>query len=137
HAEKPIGVAGVMGGINDSIHADTTRIFIESAHFDASVIRKSGKILGIKSDAAYRFERGTDPHMTVRALERAASLIVEITGGTVSSELIDIVAIVSVRKEFHLLYPNFDCIIGAKIKQDQIMEILKCLDFEIEHDYIV
>ncbi len=135
HASKPIGVAGVMGGINDSIHADTTRIFLESAHFDASVIRKSGKILGIKSDAAYRFERGTDPHMTVKALERAAALLAEISGGTVSSELTDVVATVPVRKELHLLYPNFDRIIGAKIKREQIKEILKCLDFEIEHDY--
>jgi len=125
----------VMGGLHDSIQADTTRIYLESAHFEPAVIRKSSKILGIKSDASYRFERGTDPHMTVMAIERAATLICEIAGGSISSEIQDVVARTPIRKEMHLLYPNVDRIIGAKIKRETIKEILLCLDFEIKADY--
>lgn len=135
HASQPMGVAGVMGGLHDSIQADTTSIYLESAHFEPSVIRKSSKLLGIKSDASYRFERGTDPHITVLAIQRAAALILEVAGGKISSELQDVVARKPVRKELHLLYPNVDRIIGTKIKRESIKEILLCLDFEILHDY--
>lgn len=135
HATKPMGVAGVMGGLHDSIQADTTHIYLESAHFEAAVIRKSSKLLGIKSDASYRFERGTDPHMTVKAIQRAAALILEVAGGTISSEIQDVVARAPQPKELHLLYPNVDRIIGSKIKRETIKEILLCLDFEIKDDY--
>lgn len=135
HAHQPMGVAGVMGGLHDSIQPDTTRIYLESAHFEPAVIRKSSKLLGVKSDAAYRFERGTDPHITVLAIQRAAALICEVAVGTISSEIQDIVARTPVRKEMHLLYPNVDRIIGTKIKRETIKEILLCLDFTITDDY--
>ncbi len=128
-AQKAMGVAGVMGGMHDSIQADTTQVFLESACFNASVIRKSSKLLGIKSDASYRFERGTDPNITLAALKRAASLILEVGGGELSSTWVDIIAEQAPLKEMHLLYANFDKIIGKKIKRETIK------DFKITADY--
>lgn len=135
NAEEAMGVAGVMGGLHDSIADDTTEIFIESAHFDPTTIRRSAKWLGIKSDASYRFERGTDRDMVITALQRATNLILEIAGGQLSSTLIDRMATVPVPKRMHLLYSNFDRIIGKKIKRDEIRDILRRLDFSIEYDY--
>lgn len=135
NAEEAMGVAGVMGGLNDSIAADTTDIFIESAQFDASIIRKSSRLLGIKSDASYRFERGTDPDMVIPALQRAVNLILEMAGGTVSSALVDVCSTVPVPKRMHLLYSNFDRLIGKKIKRDEIRDILRRLDFQIEYEH--
>ena len=135
NADEAMGVAGVMGGLNDSIASDTTDIFIESAQFDASTIRKSSRLLGIKSDASYRFERGTDPDMVVPALQRAVNLILEVAGGVVSSPLTDVVSTVPVPKRMHLLYSNFDRIIGKKIKREEIRDILRRLDFKLEYEH--
>lgn len=135
NAEEAMGVAGVMGGLNDSIAADTTDIFIESAHFDAATIRKSSRLLGIKSDASYRFERGVDPDMVLPALQRAVNLILEVAGGAVSSPLSDVACTVAVPKRMHLLYGNFDRIIGKKIKREEIRDILRRLDFVLEYEH--
>jgi len=135
NAVEAMGVAGVMGGLNDSIASDTTDIFIESAHFDPAVIRQSARLLGIKSDASYRFERGTDPDMVLPALQRAVNLLLEVAGGQVSSALVDVSSTVPVPKRMHLLYSNFDRIIGKKLKREEIRDILQRLDFTIEYDY--
>ena len=135
NAEEAMGVAGVMGGLHDSISPDTTDIFIESAHFDPSVIRKSSRLLGIKSDASYRFERGIDPDMLLAALQRATNLILDIAGGVVSSPLADVSASVPVPKRLHLQYSNFDKVIGKKLKRDEIKDILRRLDFELLYDF--
>lgn len=86
---KPVAVAGVMGGLNSEIENATTRVLIESACFNPISIRKTAKRLGLSTDASYRFERGVDPHVTVRALNRAAKLMVEIAGGTLIGGHID------------------------------------------------
>ena len=88
-AEKPIAIAGVMGGKNSEISDQTTSVFIESAYFQPSSIRKTTKTLGISSDAAYRFERGVDINMIPHAAKRAAQMIVDLAGGYISDELID------------------------------------------------
>jgi len=79
--ERPVAVAGVMGGLNSEIEDKTTRVLIESACFNPTSIRKTSKKLGLSTDASHRFERGVDPEGTVRAANRAAQLMVEITGG--------------------------------------------------------
>jgi phenylalanyl-tRNA synthetase beta chain len=135
NADEAMGVAGVMGGLNDSIAPDTTEVFLESAHFDPSVIRRSSRLLGIKSDASYRFERGVDPDLIISALQRAVNLLCELAGGSVSSALIDVASTVPVPKRMHLLYANIDKVIGKKIKRNEIRDILIRLDFIIEYDY--
>jgi len=87
--EKPIGIAGVMGGENSEITADTKNVLIESAYFNPSSIRRTSKKLGIQSDAAYRFERGVDIDNLIYAANRAAQLMAEYADGEVVKGYID------------------------------------------------
>jgi phenylalanyl-tRNA synthetase beta chain len=80
-AEGPVGIGGVMGGLDSEILPATTRVLLESACFDPVSIRKTAKRFNLATDAAYRFERGVDPHGTITALNRAAALIAEVAGG--------------------------------------------------------
>jgi phenylalanyl-tRNA synthetase beta chain len=88
-AQKPVAVAGVMGGENSEIGDGTSRVLIESACFDPVSVRKTAKRLGINTDASHRFERGVDPEGTVYALERAARLMAEVSGAAIISGVID------------------------------------------------
>lgn len=88
--ERPVAIAGVMGGLNSEISDSTTSVLIESACFQQSGIRRTAKRLGISTDASYRFERGTDPNGTLYAADRAAMLLSEITGGRVHKGAIDL-----------------------------------------------
>lgn len=83
-ALRPIALAGVMGGGDSEVGPSTARILLESAHFEARGVRRTGKRHALHTEASYRFERGTDPHMVEVALERCAALIVELAGGKVS-----------------------------------------------------
>ncbi|HNQ12210.1 MAG TPA: phenylalanine--tRNA ligase subunit beta [Bacteroidia bacterium] len=89
NAQKPMCIAGVFGGADSGITNSTKNIFIESAKFNASLIRIGSKKHGLKTEASYRFERGTDVNTTVKALERAVQLVLELAGGTISSKLYD------------------------------------------------
>src|SRR5690606_38420131 len=79
--EKPMCIAGVFGGAYSGVSTETTNVFLESAYFNAVSVRKTSKRHGLKTDASFRFERGTDPNITVEALKRAALLIQEVAGG--------------------------------------------------------
>jgi phenylalanyl-tRNA synthetase beta chain len=83
-------IAGIFGGKGSGVSDNTTSIFLESACFSPDVIRKGAQFHGLKTDASFRFERGTDPNMPVYALKRAAMLIKELAGGEISSEVIDV-----------------------------------------------
>lgn len=87
--EKPMCIAGVFGGSDSGVNENTTNIFIESAYFDASTIRRSSKRHTLKTDASFRFERGADPSITVYALKRAALLLAEFANAEVASEIVD------------------------------------------------
>ncbi len=80
--DKPVALAGVMGGLNSGIQDSTTNVFIESAYFTAESVRKSSRLHGITSESSYRFSRGVDPAMTYPAMNRCAQLICELAGGT-------------------------------------------------------
>ena len=82
-------IAGVFGGAKSGVTAQTKNIFIESAYFDPTTIRKTSKLHGLKTDASFRYERGADPNITVYALKRAALLIKEVAGGAISSPIVD------------------------------------------------
>ncbi len=87
-AARPIALAGVMGGGDSEVGPGTTRILLESAHFEARGVRRTGKRHGLHTEASHRFERGTDPDMVEVALDRCAQLIVELAGGAVSKGVI-------------------------------------------------
>jgi phenylalanyl-tRNA synthetase beta chain len=89
-AEKPVALAGVMGGEGSGVSGATVDILLESAWFQPSNIRATARSLGISSDSSYRFERGVDWAMVDRASDRAAALILELAGGELASELVDV-----------------------------------------------
>jgi phenylalanyl-tRNA synthetase beta chain len=133
-AEKPLALAGVFGGLDSGISATTKNIFLESAYFDAATIRKAAKSHGLSTDASFRYERGTDPNITVDAIKRLANLIIEIAGGNISSAIIDVypTKIENTIIDFSLMKSNQ--LIGKEIEKNRVVEILKALDIEILED---
>ncbi|MCW3104664.1 MAG: phenylalanyl-tRNA synthetase, beta subunit [Bacteroidetes bacterium] len=134
NAEDGMCIAGVFGGIESGVTESTTEIFLESAYFNSTSIRRSAKRHGLKTDASFRFERGTDPNITVYALKRAALLVKEIAGGEISSEIIDIYPkkIESFKVPFS--FEKCDDLIGKHIDLDIIKKIIISLGIEIEHE---
>lgn len=88
--ERAVAVAGVIGALNSGVSDDTEDVFIESAHFALDSVRKTARRHGLQTDSAYRFSRGTDPSGVVRALNRAVTLIQEVSGGEVAADHYDL-----------------------------------------------
>ncbi len=127
-------IAGVFGGISSGVSSNTKNIFIESANFNPVWIRKTAKRHGLNTDASFRYERGVDPALTEFALKRAAILIKELAGGTVSSEVSDIYPnpVKPYPVDFRISYNNK--IIGKDIPKNEIVKILGGLDIKIAAD---
>ena len=87
--DRPVGIAGVMGGENSEIMPETTRVLVESAYFNPVSVRRTAKRSGINTDASHRFERGVDPEATLAVLKRAITLMAEVSGGKILNGLID------------------------------------------------
>jgi phenylalanyl-tRNA synthetase beta chain len=124
-------IAGVYGGIKSGVKPQTNKIFLESAYFDASSIRKTAKLHNLKTDASFRFERGTDPSATLLALSLASKLIQQLAGGTISSNLIDFYPIKIQPTQVVLNLKRCGQLIGKEIPQNQIKLILKQLDITL------
>ncbi len=133
-AEGGICIAGVFGGIESGVTSSTKNIFLESAYFHSTSIRRSSKRHSLKTDATFRFERGTDPNMTVYALKRAAILIKEIAGGEISSNIIDIYPKKIDNFKVPFSFAHCNRLIGKHIDPEIIKDILKSLGIEIEHE---
>ena len=133
-AEKPMCIAGVFGGIGSGVKASTKNIFLESAYFNPVWVRKTSKRHGLKTDASFRFERGTDPDLVVYALKYAAMLIKEVAGGTISSEITDLYPNPVAPFEVEVSYRNIDRLIGKAIGQDEIRAIISALDIKIVNE---
>jgi len=132
-AEGMLGIGGIMGGLGSGITSETQNILLEAAYFDPTAVRKTSSRLGLKTDAAYRFERGADPHMNVPAILRAATLVLELAGGE-PSQLDD----QQVRD-----FPPFEIafslrrartVFGKRISKAKQIEILKALDIDVVED---
>lgn len=131
NAEEPMCIAGVFGGISSGVKQSTSNIFLESAWFNPVSVRKTSKRHGLKTDASFRFERGTDPDMTVTALKRAAILIQELAGGQISSEISDIYPVQANPFPVELSYKNVSRLIGKIIPADEIRATLLGLGIKI------
>jgi len=131
NAEEPMTIAGVFGGINSGVSLQTKNIFLESAYFDAVSVRKTAKRHGLKTDASFRYERGTDPEITVFALKYAALLIQELAGGTVSSEISDFYPKPVASFIVQIFYKHITRLIGKTIPVEEIKSILIALDIKI------
>lgn len=125
--EKPLTIAGVYGGKNSGVSAETKNIFLESAYFNSVSVRKTAKRHGLKTDASFRYERGTDPEMTVTALKRAALMIQELAGGVISSEISDLYPEPVAPFQVEVTYNNITRLIGAAIPDQEIRDIITSL----------
>ncbi len=131
NTEEGMCIGGVFGGIKSGVTEKTKNIFIESAYFDPVHIRKTSKYHDLQTDASFRFERGVDPDMTIYALKRAALLVKEIAGGTISSEIKDVYPQPIPKAKVDVSWTNIDRLIGKPIGHDVIRNILNSLQFKI------
>jgi phenylalanyl-tRNA synthetase beta chain len=131
NAEEGMCIAGVFGGAKSGITETTKNIFLEAAYFSAAYVRKTALHHGLKTDASFRFERGTDPNMPLLALKRAAMLIKEIAGGEISSEVIDIYPNKIENRLIEIKDKNVNRLIGKVIPREEVLGILERLDIQI------
>jgi len=131
---EPMCIAGIFGGLESGVTEKTTSIFLESAYFDAGYIRKTAKQHALKTDASFRFERGTDPDMTVTALTRAANLIFEIAGGSLSMNVVDIYPEVLEPYRVAFSYTNCNALIGKEIDRATIKNIITNLGIAVDSE---
>lgn len=131
-SEKPIAIAGIMGGQDTEIEPSTKRILLEAAFFDAVSIRRSSRYLGLSSDSSYRFERGIDTSKIPDASDRATSLICEIAKGKTHKRIID-VGKRQVKTHIINLRPRrVNAVLGAKISNADIKSNLSSLGFKAQ-----
>lgn len=131
-AEKPMCIAGVFGGLDSGVTEQTTDVFIESAYFNPTSIRRTARRHGLSTDASFRYERGTDPNICEYAAKLAAVLIREIAGGEICGDVVDFYPepVKSVEMDFSLKYCRG--LIGKDIDRDIIIGILRALEFEVK-----
>jgi len=129
--EEGMCIGGVFGGFHSGVTAETVNIFLESAYFDPTHIRKTSKAHGLKTDASFRFERGTDPNNTIFSLKRAALLIKEIAGGTISSEIVDNYPTPIENKKIKINFERVNKLIGKNIEPEIIRSILDSLEIVV------
>lgn len=130
-ATKPMCIAGVFGGLDSGVTEATTDVFIESAYFNATSVRKTARRQGLQTDASVRYERGTDPNITMYALKLAALMIKELAGGEICGEPIDIYPNPVAPFDVTLSYDYARGLIGKNIPNETIDAILKALEIEI------
>lgn len=130
-AEKPMCIAGVFGGLDSGVTETTTDVFIESAWFNSTRIRRTARRHGLSTDASFRYERGTDPNITLYAARLAAVLIQQLAGGEICGDLTDIYPepVSPVQLDFSLKYCNG--LIGYDIPRDIVITILRALEFGV------
>ena len=124
-------IAGVFGGLNSGVTDTTKNIFLEAAHFNAKSTRKTSFHHDLRTEAAKVFEKGSDPNITVYALKRAALLIVELAGGEIASEIIDIYPNKIEPVQIRVAYKNISRLIGVDIPPTQVKAILTAMEMEI------
>ncbi|MBL0702310.1 MAG: phenylalanine--tRNA ligase subunit beta [Desulfosarcina sp.] len=131
--EKPVAIAGVMGGLNSEVTDATTSVLLESAYFDPVCIRKTSKRLGLNTDSAHRFERGVDPAGTIKPLNRA-TLLIEKTGcGSAVNGTIDKNPVPYKPLSIYVKLEEINSLLGTNIKRDKIIELLKGIEFSVEN----
>ncbi|MDR1582572.1 MAG: phenylalanine--tRNA ligase subunit beta [Prevotellaceae bacterium] len=128
---KPMCIAGVFGGIDSGVTDETVNVFIESAYFNPVRIRKTSRYHGLVTDSSFRFERGTDPNMTVYALKRAALLMKELGEGEISSDIVDVYSHVIEPAQVEMSYSNIERVIGKNIPAGEIKSIVEALEMKI------
>ncbi|MDR0712145.1 MAG: phenylalanine--tRNA ligase subunit beta, partial [Prevotellaceae bacterium] len=133
-AEKPMCIAGVFGGTESGVTEATKNIFLESACFNPVWVRKTAKRHALSTDASFRYERGADPNIPPTALKRAAMLIKELGGGSISSEVADVYPQAAERKSVTLTFSGVCASIGKAIDSSVIKKILAALELDVTRE---
>ena len=136
--ERAVAVAGVMGGANSEISNDTSEILFESANFNATGVRLAAKKLGMRTEASSRFEKGLDPENVIAALDRAVQLVEILGAGDVCKGIVDCYPVKPQKREIPFRPAKINSFLGTDISTEEMVQILKMLDFEInEEDMII
>ncbi len=130
-AERPMCIAGVFGGLDSGVSDTTTDVFIESAYFNPVWVRKTAKRFGLNTDSSFRFERGVDPNMQVYAAKRAALLMKELAGGTISSDITDIYPAPIADFVFDISLARVNALIGKEIPEQTVRTIIAALEVKV------
>ena len=130
----PLALAGVFGGKTSGVGEGTTRVFLESAYFAPAGVRRTSQAHGLKTDASFRFERGTDPYMVPVALKRAALLLQEVAGARPAAPVVDEFPHPIPNSPVRLRLARVAQLIGQEISEERIREILAGLDIIIEEE---
>ncbi len=130
-AEKPVCIAGVLGGLNSGVTESTKNIFLECAYFNPVSVRKTARRHVLNTDSSFRFERGVDPNNIIYTLKRTTLLIKELAGGLISSEIVDVYPKETEPCRIDVLYGNIDRLVGKKIPHEEIKSILTSLEIKI------
>ncbi len=131
-AEKPVALAGIMGGYDSEITETTADVLLESAYFNPSSVRATAKALGVSTEASYRFERGADPGIVLAALDRAAQLIAELAGGTICKGIVDVYPGQQPLSRIQLRPERVNFILGTTLEATEMVRILSHLDFDVK-----
>ncbi|HQL90979.1 MAG TPA: phenylalanine--tRNA ligase subunit beta [Syntrophales bacterium] len=132
---KPVAIAGIMGGENSEVKDDTETVLLESAYFNPSAIRRGARFLGMGTDAAFRFERGIDPEGVVRALDRAAQLIADLSGGRICKGHIDTYPKrVPVSGPIRVRMDRVESILGTPVRAAEATAIFRGLEMSVKRE---
>ncbi len=134
NSEEGMCIAGVFGGLHSGVTEETKDVFLESAYFHPTWVRKTARRHGLNTDSSFRFERGADPNNTVYVLKRAAMLIKEIAGGTIEGAIRDVYPTSIERPKVTLSYPKMASLVGKEIPKESVRSILQSLEIEIENE---
>jgi phenylalanyl-tRNA synthetase beta chain len=133
-AEGPTAIAGVMGGAISEVNDKTTTVLLESANFNAVSVRRTSTVLGLRTDASSRFEKGLDPELTITGAHRAAQLMVELAGATVNPGIIDVYPTPVKPCTIAFSVHEVEWLTGMKVTQSEVIEALRALRFEVVAD---
>ena len=133
---RPVGLAGIMGGENSEIVADTVDVVFESANFNGSSIRKTALALGMRTDASAKFEKDIDPMLTVPAVNRACELVELLGAGEVMDGMIDIINYVPEPYSMPLEPEKINALLGTDISESDMVEFLRREEVPVENGVI-
>lgn len=131
-AEKPVGIAGIMGGENSKITDEVKTLLFEAACFDGTNIRLSSKRLGMRTDASAKFEKGLDPNTAMEAINRACQLIEELGAGEVVGGAVDVYPVKREGKRVKFSYEKANELLGTKLDKETMLSYFKSVDLEYD-----
>ncbi len=133
---KPIGLAGIMGGLNSEIREDTSMVVFESANFNGTSIRQTALALGMRTEASGKFEKNLDPMLTVPAVQRACELVELLQCGDVLDGMIDVINHVPQPRTIPLEPEKINKLLGTKISKEDMVQYLALLEVPVVDDVI-